>query len=86
MHFYRLIDTSIADAVPKYHGTQADAHADAKVWPKHLWPDLRIELVDVPTDKGSIGKLLNNESLALIVQRTWKLTPRGGIVEVANGD
>lgn len=87
MHFYQLLRDGAPDCVPEFHGKQSDAHTAAKMVPLHLRPETRIELVDVPTDKDSIERLLNGHGLSgLNALKTWKLTPRGGLVDCANGE
>lgn len=88
MNFYRIVDASVEpNTVLTYHATQADAHRDTKTYSKHRLPDLRIELVDVETDKGAIARIINGvDPSPGEVLRTWKLTPRGGMAEVPNGE
>lgn len=70
------------DLIHTYHGTLKDAHDEAK----HLNVALeaRVEQVDVPVDKASLIELLNGADL--VVQKTWRLSARGGMVECENGE
>lgn len=83
MHFYRLIDTAANDNVIDWFDTRDTAHERAK--PLRLNLDLRIELVDLPIDKDSVLALLREEP-KFTTLRTWSLSPRGGLVEVPNGE
>jgi len=88
MHVYRVIQDQSTRA-HAYHSTMADAHADAKMRGAALYPMLRIELFDIPTDKMAILRLLNSETpdeCGLNPIRTWAITSRGGLLEVANGE
>lgn len=82
MHVYYVSDT----VNHRYYGTLAEAHTAAKE-PTSLtdgtgfrrdW--IRIELVDVPTDKASIIKMLNLDELDQRTLKQWILTPRGGLM------
>lgn len=86
MHLYRTsnVDTN-PTTVLQFDGTLKDAHDSVKVIDKHRWPDIRVELVDVPADKERLLRLLNGDAV-FDVLRTWKLTPRGGLTEIANGE
>ena len=90
MNVYRVFDITPGEH-PTYCGTQAEAHSAAKgLDGSNYFPDQRIELVDVPTDKDSIIKLLNadpfNDPWPGTVLRTWRLGERGGMVECPNGE
>lgn len=66
-----------------YRGTLAEAHALAKsgevggVGFVRDW--VRVEEVEVATDKAAILRLLNGEGGAETTLRAWELTPRGGL-------
>lgn len=65
------------------------AHEDAKKYMREMWPGVRIELVEVPTDKEAILGYLNDgagDSPGFKVLKTWALTDRGGLREVPNGE
>lgn len=86
MNAYRVIDT--ASTGPEglrsyYRKTLKEAHDKAKEYGDDIRPDIRIEHVIIPTDASSVVGYLNWESpVDLEVLRTWKLTPRGGLVEL----
>lgn len=89
MQFYRISETDCAvTPANRYEAKQADAHTYAKGLSSAKWPDVRIELVDVGVDQGSICKLLNHadDEDAHKVLKTWKLTQRGGLADCANGE
>ena len=85
MKAYRTIRDGFEGA--DYDGTLSDAHATAKtLQPRDA---VRIELVEVPTDKEGILALLNRMETVtntFTVERTWALTARGGLHEVPNGE
>ena len=85
MKAYRILRDGYEGA--GYAGTLTDAHADAKdLQPRDA---VRIELVDVPIDKEGVPALLNRpDTIAATfeIERTWALSARGGLREVANGD
>lgn len=88
MNFYRIVNVvTTPEEILMYCGNQSDAHNEAKAYGQWRWPNLRVELIDVDTDKSSITRLLNGvgpeRRTAL---RTWILTERGGMVEVATGE
>jgi hypothetical protein len=85
MQFYRIV-RDVPGVNPDYRGTQHDAHTHAKSLSSDFWNDVRIELVDIPTDKDSLITLLNGEAVQDKVLRTWALTDRGGLREVPNGE
>ena len=90
MHVYRTINTAQPARLPRadvlqFDGTMKDAHDSVKMINKFLWSVIRVELIDVPTDKTGILTLLNGfEDFKAI--RTWKLTSRGGLEDCANGE
>lgn len=93
MHFYRVTDTDCPGpltSAPRFEHKQADAHQAAKSFSTTKWPDVRVELVDVPVDAASVGRILNDEltddlgGFALL--RTWRLSDRGALVECKNGE
>lgn len=72
-----------------YFTVMADAHSMAKTELKTFnWslPESRIELVEFQTDKETLCNLLAGWGCEMQVLRTWALTPRGGLREVANGE
>ena len=90
MNFYRIVDTAQESRdgyVPHFKCTVADAHDYAKTTPKVSWPEIRIELVDIETDKESVCAILNHEvpNMPMPV-RTWAMSPRGALVVVENGE
>lgn len=87
MIFYRITIFK-GDEHPTWVATMPDAHAHLKKVGA-FQPDARIELFDLPTDKLGILRTLNGEDaegMGLSAQRTWKLTARGGLSEVENGE
>lgn len=88
MLFYRALYQTPADPAPidtNHRATLAEAHAAAKGWPEPRF--VRIELIDVPSDKAGILALLQGYNLDDFAPvRTWALTARGGLREVANGE
>lgn len=84
MRFYFVSDT----ANLRYCMTLDEAHAFAKDCNRF---DVSISEVEVPTDKENIARLLNNEggyemSRQYGRERSWVLTPRGGLREVKPGE
>jgi hypothetical protein len=86
MHFYR-INRFDGDSMSSWEGTLGEAHRGLK---RHSdMPEARIELFDIDTSKESLLQLLNYadvDDLGLSAERTWVLTPRGGLKEVPNGE
>ena len=84
MNIYRTVDTGpngSADA----HATLGDAHANAKKFNTTSWHLIRIELLDVQTDKLGVVALMNHDPITKLL-RTWCLTARGGLKEIENGE
>ena len=79
MNFYRA---SADDNHYSWHGTLADAHKAAKVWPQCFRHDVLIELFDIPADKEGVLDLLRGDKPMTTVLRTWMLTHRGGLKEI----
>lgn len=67
----------------QYLGTRAEAHAHAKKnFPKNLWHEAAIELVEFETDKASWLNVMNDHvPLGWKVVTRWVLTARGGLKE-----
>jgi hypothetical protein len=86
MQIYKVFDTATPEVRPEFVGSLSDAHTRAKFIPHR--PDARIELADVPTDKAALLLYMNGQAdiVEFLVQRTWSLTDRGGLKEIANGD
>lgn len=91
MQLYRLVRIT-DETVLKYHGTRDDAHEDAKGHAP-AYECYRIELVDFPTDKTGLLGVLNSvvegatdNITGIEILRTWALSNRGGLKEVANGE
>lgn len=87
MNFYRVVVFKASDADPKtnlsYHATQSDAHAVAKTHGTNDWQTSVVELIEVPSDKDGVLKLLNGFTYeSFSVRRNWELTTRGGLKEV----
>jgi hypothetical protein len=90
MNLYR-ISREDGDLYPVWTGTLSDAQEEAKAMVKTLpgcKDELRIELMDVPTDKASVLELLNGNDTGLVggPLRSWALTPRFGLKEVEVGE
>lgn len=89
MHIYRVLDSD-TDTVLSFRDTLKSAHRRAKQESENDRDDVRIELINIPTDKIGILNLL----ACLVAQempeaealRTWKLTARGGLKEIPNGE
>ena len=87
MNFYRVSADPTANNV--YVATQAEAHTMVKTMRKDSGTggdERRVELIDVPLDKVSVVHFLNSTGPAFKLLRTWKLSPRGGMVECENGE
>lgn len=91
MQFYQVIesqtDEHMASAV--YAGTLSDAHAAAKVIAGRIEDavyrsEIRILLVEIPTDKASLVDILNGGPLVHVKEagRAWSLTNRLGLKEI----
>lgn len=90
MNFYQVIESNsdehLNDAV--YSGTLSDAHAAAKVIAARSepsWrPDIRVRLIEIPTDKETLVKILNGGPLVSFTYtgRSWGLTNRLGLKEI----
>jgi hypothetical protein len=72
-----------------YKGTREEghelmkAHALARPFER---ADMRMELVEIRDNKPAIIGILNGFPPVEVVLKTWALTPRGGLVEVSNGE
>lgn len=89
MHVYRIVDTAIPEddaPRPRYEATQLEAHNDAKARPGIIRDSVRIEMIDVLVDKAGVCRILNDDKIKHRLLRTWKLTPRGGMVDCENGE
>ena len=85
MKAYRVIRDGAEGA--DYEGTLSEAHESAKALaPRDA---VRIELVEVPTDRESVLALLNRMltvTQTFAIERTFALTARGGLRDVPEGD
>lgn len=91
MIFYRAILTSPVESGAidwSHHGTRDEAHTAAKGYPKVNWPNVRVEQIDVATDKTGILSLLMGYDVSdqEPVTANWGLTPRGGLRELPKGE
>lgn len=85
MLFYRILADTLGIYPVTYSGTAAEAHACAKAIANR--PDVRVELVDIDTDKAGVLLLLNGDKGHNgVIKQTWKLSPRGAMVECPNGE
>jgi len=66
----------------RYCKTRAEAHRLAKEMARF---DVQIEQVEVGTDADNMLRLLNEDGGTQVIERTWQLTPRGGLEEVVGG-
>jgi hypothetical protein len=81
MQFYRVSNGNPND-VERWAGTLGQAKESAIRFTDR--PDVRIELVDLPTDRAAVISMLNNGAPSIdgaMVSRTWRLSPRGALVE-----
>lgn len=85
MQFYKLTINE-SDDRPEYLCTRDEAHKVAKKAPSYAWQAFRIELVEIETDKATLAEILSRQAIPELVLRTWRLTPRGGLVECPNGE
>lgn len=76
MKFYQVDDKD-------FFPTLGDAHDAGKLVEPSFRPDVRIREVDVETDKAGVLQLLNKGTPVVSASnRCWKLTQRGGLVEI----
>lgn len=86
MNFYKVTVENTEDK-PQYVGIREDARKQViENYPKTMWPFARVELVDIKVDQQTVASILSGWGAAETVQRTWAITARGGLKEVANGD
>jgi hypothetical protein len=88
MQFYRVIDVETDPVnVVEYTGTLAEAHTRCKMFNPFRYSNLRIELVDISTDKHTITLMLNRVDVKTSEpMRTWRLAARGGLTDCPNGE
>lgn len=84
MQLYR-VNTSVEARGVKWEATRSDGHAALKMYPLDIYPDARLELVEVATDKENVTAILRGGG-EFKVEKTWMLTSRGGLKEVPNGE
>lgn len=85
MQFYKTFNTA-SNAPPHFDPTLDLAKATAKAFGVDQRFLIRVELVDIDTDKHTLCIILNDGEYDATVLRTWKLTARGALDEIANGD
>jgi hypothetical protein len=87
MQLYRILNTGLPDAPARFAGTLSDAKDMASEAVLNR-ADMRVELVNVPTEKPYLLCYLNGKvkDVELEVLRTWALTDRGGLKAVPNGE
>lgn len=84
MQTYRIIDSADdLNSRPAFKRTLKDAQDEAKKFPDDVRADVRIQLGEIANDSKSVhdylgGKVPENFK----PERTWKLTSRGGLVEL----
>lgn len=72
---------------PCYTATMREAHEYGRdKFSTVLRDGVRIELMSLVANQTSIVELLNGKDVQMELLRTWKLTPRGGMVACANGE
>jgi hypothetical protein len=97
MIFYRTIlqHGALAPQDFSHHATLAEAHAAAKGYDKvNARPHVRVEMIDVDTNKAGVLSLLRGYSVqdgstepgTVRVLRAWDLTDRGGLAEMSDAD
>lgn len=91
MIIYRILNGGDLDPGENadYAGTLGEAHMLAKQRFQGLRSLARIEQHDIATDKGSVIVLLIDGVGAAFtdstLRQTWGLSPRGGLVQLENG-
>jgi hypothetical protein len=87
MQLYRILNTEVVGVPVRFAGTLNDAKDVANEAVLNQ-TDMRVELVNVPTEKPYLLCYLNGkvQDVELKVLRTWALTDRGGLKEVPNGE
>ena len=85
MQIYKITDIDY-NGNTNYAGTFGDAHDKAKEADELHRAHARVELVEIASDKATILSILSGNSCAQKVLRTWSLTPRGGLQNIANGE
>ena len=85
MQFYKLDDPGTTGK-PRYLCTRDEAHFEAKEIPKYNRDEVRIELIEINTDKKTLAEILSGWGFSERALRTWRLSPRGGLVECPNGE
>ena len=79
----------MVDDRPHYDCTIEEAKATVQSFLPGDRQLVRVELVDVPSNKEGICSYLNQSGVNLgigTVIRTWIGTPRGGLKEIQNGE
>ena len=84
MQLYR-VNPTVEYRGGEWAATRAEGHAALKNYPLNTHPDARLELVEVPTGKDNVLAILRGGG-KFTVEKTWMLTSRGGLTEVANGE
>ena len=87
MKFYKITDPSRNEKA-QYRCTRQDAHDIAKDFAEDSYDklEIRIEQVEISTDQETLSQILSGFSPGEIILKTWKLSPRGGMVECPNGE
>ncbi len=98
MIFYRTIlqHGALSPQDYSHHATLAEAHTAAKAYnPVNDRPHVRIEAIDVRTDKEGVLGLLRGYGIQdgsttpaanIRIMRVWELTSRGGLAELSDKD
>jgi hypothetical protein len=85
MQLYKVSNEDMGEK-PSFCTKQSAAHEKAKVFPKHTWPAVRIELVQLEVTQQVMAEVLSGWGCKMEVLRTWKLSDRGGMHECQNGE
>lgn len=86
MNFYKI--TASTDTYnTQYRGSLLAAHKEARDNIAEYHDDgTRIELVEIEVNKDSMCIALSGWGAVETVLRTWRLTPRRGLIEIKNGE
>ncbi len=82
MQVYR-INLSNEQRGASWHNDRGEGHKELTMHAAN--PDARLELVDLSVDKDNVLAILNGGGAFKLI-KTWALTDRGGLKEVANGE
>jgi hypothetical protein len=87
MNVYKVTCEDVAASKPCFTVTMREAHEYGRdKFSTAVRSAVRIELVSFIVNQQNVVQLLNGRDPELELLRTWKLTPRGGMVSCANGE